>query len=370
MTGAIDWRLFTKNGMWGIDGQSIFSRVDNEKVGFATDLTIRKESGRHMRGAVGTVLKDPHFHINKLGYTSRNDYQEFWTWWQYQTQDDWWIVRNSWNNINYGSAWNYDGYNISHWGNFNNWIEFTNGWEAGGGVGFQAEKYSDLETRGNGIWEWPNNPTYSWWASIETDDRKLFSFTLNPGSGGDRGGSWFANYIGVEFRPKSNMEFEIGTNYRRDFNTTRWLLNEDKDEDDEDESIFADLDRDQITLEVTASVMLTRNLSWQISGQGLISELNYDNHTRWLPDTRKYDDTGIDPEDYADENGTFSALNSMMLVRWEYMPGSTLYFVWTRARNEWDDTTKKLHLKDEFDRFFSRGAENVWLLKMSYWWNI
>ena len=24
----------------------------------------------------------------------------------------------------------------------------------------------------------------------------------------------------------------------------------------------------------------------------------------------------------------------------------------------------------DIDRFFSRGAENVWLLKVAYWWNI
>jgi hypothetical protein len=231
------------------------------------------------------------------------------------------------------------------------------------------EKYSDVETRGNGLWQWPVYPTVDSWLWVDTDKRKKLAFETLVDLGTDRGGHFWRTYLAAQYRPKSNMEFVIGTDYRRDFGATRWLTNEDLDGDEEDESIFADLDQDRISLILTASLMLTRNLSWQISGQGLISTLDYGNHRRHTGgDSYSYD--GVDPANYEEENGTFSALNSMMLVRWEYMPGSTIYFVWTRSRGEFDDAAKELHLKNEFDRFFSRGAENVWLVKMSYWWNI
>jgi len=194
---------------------------------------------------------------------------------------------------------------------------------------------------------------------ISTDSRRKLSFNINPGSGGDRGGSWWANWVGVNYRPQSNIEFSAGANYHRTFNGTRWVDNIDGN------AVFADLDKDEVYMELTTSIMLTRNLSWQLSGQGLISTLDYSDYKRYAGDNTYVRD--VDP---LDSDGTFSSLNSMMILRYEYMPGSTVYFVWTRSRPEFDSQVNDLALKDEFDRFFSRGSENVWLLKISYWWNI
>lgn len=367
MTGGVDWRLKTRNNSWDFNGQSVFSRVDDENVGFGFAGNVEKRGGEHWRGQISFNNKDPNLQINRLGFTSRNNYREISTWIQYRTQNDWWIIRNTWNNFNYWKAWNYGGYDISNGGNFNFSIEFKNKWWFSGGGTIQAEKYDDFETRGNGIWEWPVHPTFSWWADLTTNQQKMLWFDLNPGSGGDRGGNWWANYVGVHFRPKSNIELSSGVNYHRTFNATRWVDNVDTDEnpDTPNDAIFADLDKDQVSLNLSASIMITRNLSWQLSGQGLISTLRYRDYKRYLGGNNYARD--VDP---LDENGTFSSLNSMMLVRWEYLPGSTVYFVWTRDRSEFDDSISQLHLNDEFDRFFSRGADNVWLLKVAYWWNI
>ena len=358
-TGGVDWRLRSPGGMWSFSGQTIFSRVDNVNTGFGFNAAVSKDAGKHWRGEVGTTIKDPHLQINALGFTPRNDLQRFWSWVQYRTQNDWWIVRNTWTNLNMNSEWNYAGNDISRGGNINTNVEFQNNWWLNGGVTIQAEKYDDFETRGNGLWEWPVHPTYSWWASLETDSRKPISLVLNPGSGQDRGGTWWAHYTGINFRPKSNIQIDAGTNYHRSFNATRWVAN------DGDKAIFADLDQDQVSLDLTASIMITRDLSCQVSGQGLISTLNYQDYKRYVGNNEYVRD--VEP---LQRDGTFSSLNTMMIVRWEYSPGSTIYFVWTRARPEFDSSVNQLRIKDEFDRFFSNGSENVWLVKMSYWWNL
>ena len=359
-TGGADWRLYTNDGGWCLNGQTVFSRTDPEHTGFGLTAGLQKMSGKHWRGSAGITIKDPHLDIWRMGFTQRNNLRTGNMWIQYRTQDDWWIIRNSYNNFNFNSSWNYNGDNVTRYGNFNTNIEFLNNWTLGGGFEVQGEKCSDVETRGNGLWQWPVHPTYSAWLSLNTDTRKRISFNINPGGGTDRGGTWWANYIGVQYRPKSNLEFSGGVNYNRAFNGTRWVENRARDT-----TVFADLDRDEVYLELTAGVMLTRNLSWQISGQGLISSLDYHDYKRYLGGNEYVRD--IVPRPY---DGTFSSLNSMMLLRWEYIPGSTLYFVWTRERPQWDGTVANLDFTREFDRFFSRGATNIWLLKASYWWNI
>ena len=79
----------------------------------------------------------------------------------------------------------------------------------------------------------------------------------------------------------------------------------------------------------------------------------------------------------ADRNGTpefsfpspdFSVreLRSNMVLRWEFRPGSTLYAVWSQAR---DDGTLQpgLELGRDGGRLFTAPARDVFLLKVSYW---
>ncbi len=355
-TGGVDWRLLTNSGKWGFTGQSVFSRVDNDNTGFGLNCDVSKMAGEHFRGEIGFNYKDTHLDLNRLGYLGRNDFLGGWIWIQYRTNEDWWIIRNSWNNINLYGGNNAAGYNIDKGWNFNTAIDFINYWSLSGGFNMQLAEYEDLETRGNGVWDRPDS--WNWWASLNTDVRKKISLNLNPGSGEARYGSWWAHYTGVTYRPASNMEFTVGTNIIRTNHEIIWVENV------EDTSVFADMDQDELVLQLTASIMLTRDLSVQLSGQGYISGIDYSNYRRYLGG-ENYEPYALDEQDF-----NYSALNSTFIIRWEYIPGSTLYAVWTRAMSESDDNINNLDVQRDLDRLFSGDSENVFLVKASYWWNL
>jgi hypothetical protein len=359
VTGGFDWRLRTADNGWGIRGQAVFSRTGGNLTGYGIDMTLEKSGGKHWRGAVGGTLKDPTLRLNRLGFASRVNSRSVWSWLQYRTTDDWWIVRNSFNNLNLFSSWNYDGINYQMGGNFNTYVELRNFWSFGGGVEIQGEKFSDEELRGNGLWEWPVHPTMAWWSNIETDRRKRVSFNWNPGGGADRGGRWMANYVGVQYRPKSNLEFETGVNYRRHRDGRRWVANVG------DSSVFADLNLDEVFLHASASAVFSRNLSVQLSAEGLVSGLDYQTYRYYLGGNRY-----SDPISGFNSDFNSSTLNSTLLLRWEYRPGSTLYLVWTRSRGEFDDTVNNLALSRDLRRLFAGNADNVFLVKASYWLNM
>lgn len=357
-TGGVDWRLTNSNSTMSFRGQSVFSRVDDQNIGFGMTAHIDKMFGKHFRGEIGATVKDVNLHINRLGYTSRNNSRRTFMWVQYRTQDDWFIFRNTYHNLNFYAGENYQHVNIEKGWNYNTHWEFTNNWSLGWGYDESYDEYDDLETRGRGNWKQPMSR--GWWASFHTDQRKMISMNLNPGSGSSRNGSWWAHYTGFDFRPKSNMEYSIGANVYRSFGGTRWVPNEDYDE-----PIFADLSQDRLTFHLSASIMLRRNLSFQLSGQGYLTALDYEDYRPYLGE-----DNYGDPVDIGDLDRNFSALNSTMIVRWEYLPGSTLYFVWTRSRSENENGVNNLELDRDLNRLFSAGSSNVWMVKASYWWNI
>ena len=357
VTGGGDWRLSTKNGVWTFSGQSVFSRVDNQDVGFGFTSCFGKSAGKHFTGQISGTIKDPNLQINRLGYTSRNNVRRGNTWIQYRTQDDWFIFRNTYHNINGYAGWNYAGVNIEKGWNYNFAIDFLNNWELGGGYNDDYDEYDDMETRGAGLWKRPQSRGV--WLYLNTDSRKMVSLALNPGFGKGRNGTWWAHYTGIDIRPRSDMEYSIGANVCRGFSQTIWTENR------QDSVIFADLDQDELSFQVSGSFMLRRNLSFQLSGQGYITSLAYGNY-------REYLGNGIysGPVRPGSDDQNYSALNSTLILRWEYLPGSTFYFVWTRARSETDRKVNDLDISRDLDRMFSAGANNVWLVKASYWWNI
>ncbi len=359
VTGGIDWRLYDHNSGWLLSGQTVFSRNDNENTGFGIDATLNKYSGKHIRGGIGLEIEDPNLNLNRLGYLNRNDWRGGWIWLQYRTTDDWWIIRNSYNNLNGYAAWNYAGDNIERGGNWNSYFEFINNWSASAGFNVSFDEWDDRETRGHDKWKKPT--IYSWWVQIETDAARKLSFGLYPSGGHYREAPWCALGMSVNYRPASNLEFYIYSRYSRDYGQV-WYV----DNPDENTEVFADMNWDYISLSASASVMIHRNLSCQLSAEGILTSLDYYNYRPYLGGDQ-YGDSLMN-FDYYDYN--YTQLNSTLLIRWEYIPGSTLYLVWTRARPEADQTANNLALKRDFDRFFSAGAENIFLIKASYWWNI
>ena len=50
------------------------------------------------------------------------------------------------------------------------------------------------------------------------------------------------------------------------------------------------------------------------------------------------------------------------------MPGSTLYFVWTQSREDFEGVGD-FQLGRSMSRMLSAPAENIFMIKATYWWN-
>ena len=64
----------------------------------------------------------------------------------------------------------------------------------------------------------------------------------------------------------------------------------------------------------------------------------------------------------------FKSLRGNAVLRWEYMPGSTLYFVWTQSRSDFEDTGE-FNFGASMARMLQAPAENILMIKATYWWN-
>lgn len=56
---------------------------------------------------------------------------------------------------------------------------------------------------------------------------------------------------------------------------------------------------------------------------------------------------------------------SNMVLRWEYLPGSTIYLVWSQTRNQ-SVSDGRFNFHSDLTRLFQDKPYNVFLLKLSF----
>jgi hypothetical protein len=65
----------------------------------------------------------------------------------------------------------------------------------------------------------------------------------------------------------------------------------------------------------------------------------------------------------------FRQFRSNFVARWEYLPGSTIYFVWTHGRSEYENSSD-VSIGNGLGSLLNVSAENVFLLKLNYWFSL
>jgi hypothetical protein len=153
--------------------------------------------------------------------------------------------------------------------------------------------------------------------------------------------------------------------------------------------VFAQLNQKTLSANLRLSWTFSPNLSLQLYGQPLVSSGDYSNFKE-LAAVRSYDfnlfnpaftsiqgdQITIDPDGagpapvitFSNPNFNFKSLRGNAILRWEYRPGSTVYFVWTQNRSE-NETIGDFQLGRSIGKLWSAKADNIFLVKFSYFWN-
>ena len=65
----------------------------------------------------------------------------------------------------------------------------------------------------------------------------------------------------------------------------------------------------------------------------------------------------------------FKQFRSNAVIRWEYLPGSTLFVVWTQGRQQDGVDSGSFEFGRDTGNLFRARPENTVLVKSSYWFN-
>lgn len=373
-TGGLDWSLRLVNNTYGVDGYLMFSHTSlngkDRVTGTAGRLYAGKIAGEHWYYATTYDFTSRNFNINDIGYFRRpNDhggYVEIF----YKEMAARGIFLRYWLKIGGAYRWNFD--NISTTKNFEirPIFEFKNFWWFS--VSFQKNfrSYDDRETRGRGLYRRPSEIVLK--SFLYTDPRpKVVTRYEATFISTEKGGKSFEINADLTFRPAPWAELQANLLFGTSMREEAWvnpygnLI--------ENVTVFGDRQTKQYSATIGGTITFRKNLSIQLYGQLFLAKGHYAAFRRLTsPSTFKDFDAEFRAHLSArrlSPDFNQQVFNANVVLRWEYLPGSTLYLVWTQARSGFDQDFYTPFGKNVTNSF-KLPAENVILLKLNYWWSL
>jgi Domain of unknown function (DUF5916)/Carbohydrate family 9 binding domain-like len=369
----------------------------NSLSGYSTKLGLNK-SGNWSFSATAKSIS-PGFEVNDLGFMGRVDYRNVGANGSYDNYDAGKLLRSYHLSASTNHAWNYGGDKI--WTSYFNQVglNFTNLWSFFAGSEYDPSAIDDRLTRGGPRGRQPTQ--YGMWTQLTTSQRSVVSYNLLTVYYVDAAHGYSKEVtFGVDMRPSSSVHVTVSPDVTLLHNTIQFV----EGATDPLASttygrryVFSDLF--QTTLSATTRVewTLTPLLSFQLYAQPFTSagrfkgfkELAKPGTQQYVvygrdngstitpmldPTTGKTQSYTVDPDgpgnapSFSIGNPDFRthSLRGNAVVRWEYRPGSALFFVWQQQRQDFLPFEGDFRTSRETRGIFGRPS-NVFLVKATYW---
>ncbi len=279
------------------------------------------------------------------------------------------------------------------------WLAIAEGvlrnfWEFNLQLALFPEVMSQTLTRGGPLALIPSGYNVS--LNLESDSRRVIVFSLEsyysrlPRDGEE----WMAE-ISWRFKPRPNFSASFGPIFSRELTNIQWVTQVPDPlmtATFGQRYVFGHLDRQQVAAEIRFDLTFTPRLTLQAYLQPFVAVGKYSDF-RELARPRSYDyriygqDTStielrknryfVDPDgdgpavafSFSNPFFNFKSLRCTVVLRWEYLPGSLLYLVWTQNRY---DTSHPgdFRLSRDLSELITAPGDNIFLLKISYRWSL
>ena len=274
---------------------------------------------------------------------------------------------------------------------FNGFINFTNNYFAEFGAAHKPRIFTNTFLRGGPRWRY-NEENY-WYLFLGTDQRKKLSViagTVN--SQATQNNFSFYNYeFRINYQPINALSISLNTEYSQSPSRTQYVSEQGFGGDPR--YVLGAIDQETLSATLRINYNLNPNLSLQYYGQPFIfkadfSDFNYvanstafdlDERVNWYSaDQLQFsngqylideDLNGTTDYSFADPDFAFVQFRSNLVLRWEYIPGSEIFLVWSQGITGNGDVDASFGSIIN-DQLLNQKADNTFLLKATYRFNL
>lgn len=423
-TGGVDFRHNWKERTWYLAGNAEFSSVQGKPAalintqtssaryyqrpdaenlsvdssltalpGYGTSMKFGKSSQKKIQFETSLTLRSPGLEFNDIGYMRYSDIIHHGTWVAYYIRNPFAIFNNFYLNTNYWMYWNFSGDLLSTNTNINFNSQFKNRWRLNGNFNRQSESISTTLLRGGPSMIMPGKQNFNF--NIGSDPSKKLSFFIGNyhGSGDVKSSSGHEYYASINVRPLNSISISLEPGYGIEKSEMQYVTTQTLNGNPL--YLFGKLDQKTLSLTFRINYTINPELSLEYYGQPFISAGKYTSFKR-ITDVKsdlfrdRYQSFSNEEIAFNSENNSYSVdldgdtnedfsfgnpdfnfrqFRSNLVVRWEYLPGSTIYLVWSQGRTS-TDSNGSFSYGNDMKNLFNVTPRNVFLLKFSYWFSM
>jgi len=206
---------------------------------------------------------------------------------------------------------------------------------------------------------------------------------------GDENAGWYYGFgPDVAWRPATNVDLSLSPSLSR--NIDRWQYLDTEDALGSTHYLFGELEQTTVNMTVRGNVTFTPELSLQLYAQPFVASGDFTGFKRVSdPRAARFADrfevfeadrlmvqageVGVDLDrdgqvdlDLGNPDFSYLSFRSNVVLRWEYLLGSTLFLVWQHGRS-YDNHDGTFNLGSSLDQLFRSDARNTFVVKLNYW---
>ncbi len=422
-TGGIDFNHQWKNKTYYFNVKTLFSYVSGTKEAILETQTsapryFQRPDAPHLHvdssrtsliGHGGTVTggragnskwpfliwvtwRSPSLELNDMGYLYTPDFIQEVFWIGYQNFEPFSIFRNFFVNFNqwYGSTFGPEKVYLG--GNCNINTRFKNYWFTSLGIEYNTKSLSNTELRGGPALL--SEPSFNAFVNISTDNRKKLIFSLGGNNffGLHQEFSIVNCYANINWRLSKALKISLSPSGMLN-NQMLAYVNNVEDSLSAIQYVRGRMKQIETSLTIRITYNITPDFTIQYYGMPFVSAGDYSHFSRiadpasprfseryyefsnaqisqYSEDDRiKYSvDTDLDGSpDFRFENPDFNRFEyrSNLVARWEYLPGSTAYLVWSFIQFRYKDSGR-YSFSDDMGEIFRVYPHMMFLFKISY----
>lgn len=358
-------------------------------TGYAGRIYLNKQKGNFfVNTAFGFIT--PAFDVNDLGFLYRADVLN----WHVGAGYYWSNPTNIYRYLELGGAvfQSHDFGGNKIWEGFFHFgsIQLPNYYSANWNVGLATETFNNNRTRGGPL---TLNPAgYQISLNLSSDSRK--DWVVEIGGGTSEAGpsfDWFTE-ANLELRFLPNIAFIFSPQFAKEFSYAQYVdtySDQTATKTYGSRYVFAELDQKTISSSIRLNWTFTPNLSLQLYVQPLISAGEYTNFkelrapgtydfltygeegSTFDSETNTADPDGegpAEPIELGNPDFNVKSLRGNAVLRWEYLPGSVIYFVWTQTREEAEEIGD-FKFEESMTKMVQAEPDNIFMIKVTYWLN-
>ncbi len=425
-TGGIDFRHQWKDRKFNIEGNLVLSHVQGSKeaiertqnslthlfnridashvevdpnrtslTGSGGKLEFSKQSTGNWRYGIGGNFRSPELELNDIGFLRQADEIRQYAWLNWRLLKPTKAFRNIWTGFNMFTTYDFEGnynriqYRLGWFGRFNN------NWWLDGAVFHKPRIYTNTILRGGPRWRFSRENISFLFAGSDPTKKLSFRAGYVYSQAKQNNFSFLNIEAGITYQPINAFSVSFAPEYQKNPNKTQYVTEVELEQIvngqtvTEPRYILGNIDQQTLSAAIRLNYNVNPNLTVQYYGQPFVSRGRYSDF-KYVSDTPTaddlydrfvaYSDAQIDEVDdtylitesggsvdyeFSNPDFSFVQFRSNLVVRWEYIPGSEVFLVWSQGVTSSGDPAN--HLFENLDnQILGQEKENSFLIKATY----